>query len=194
MTEAGRRMRLSALGAVLVVGGCASAPRHIAGAVVSRWSAESAAAGRRLLDEYGTPDDATWNRLTWDHRGGWKRTIVWNSSGFWGRARIDSESGELAVIEQTVDYPLTFEQSVALQRFSGDLVVDAARGELSSRAGSEELDRLTLNLADEIARGAATVRQARETYVRVVETTAAGKSSPYTAGLLFAAGDEKRGR
>jgi hypothetical protein len=192
MRDAGRRFGLTALGAVLVVGGCASAPRHVAGAVVGLWGAQSSAAGRKLLDEYGPPDDATVNKLTWDHRGGWKRTIVWNFSGF-QRHRIYSASGKLAVMEQTVDYPLTFAQSVSLQSFSGDLIVDAARGELSSCAGSEALDYLTLNLADEIVRGAATVPQARETYARVVELTAAGKSSPYTDGLLFAVGDEESG-
>ena len=149
---------------------------------MNRWAAPSAAAGRALLDEYGLPDDVTPNQLTWNHHGAWKRTVVWN------RAPIYRSPADLSVVKQTVDYPLNLRQAAELLTFSDGLEIDLARGELSSRAGEEEINCLTLNLADEIARRIRTVPEARAMYARVVSLTAAGKSSPYTGGLLFATG------
>lgn len=182
MIEALNRFRLAASGALLFAGACASLPNDVAHRVVNRWSAPSAAAGRGLLDEYGLPDDVTPNRLTWNRRGSWKRTVVWN------RAPVYRSPEDLAVMEQTVDYRLDLRQTAALLAFSDSLKIDLARGELSCRGRQEGLDYLTLNLADEIARGVKSVPAARAAYARVVALTAAGKSSPYTQRLLFSSG------
>jgi len=189
MKDAMRRMRPAVIGAALLFVACASAPRNVAEGVLDRWGAPSASAARAIIDEYGVPDDATLNRLTWNRRGPWKRTIVWNSSGFWGGAPIYRAPEDFAVMQQTVAYRLSLAAAADLTAFNGGLVIDPARGELSSRAASEALDYLALNLADEVVRGVKTVPQARATYARVVELTAAGKSSPYTSGLLFSGGD-----
>lgn len=166
--------------ALLASGGCASLPSDVATKVIDRWEGPSAEAGRALLQRYGVPDDVTPNRITWDRRGAWKRTVVWN------REPVYRTPGDLAVLEQTVDYRLDLMQTVQLLAFSDGLVVDLAHGELSSRAGNEGINYLTLNLADEIARGAKSVQQAQAAYTRIVTLAAAGKTSPYTEKLLFA--------
>ena len=176
------RLGWAAMGALVLAGGCASLPRDIARGVVKRWAAPSADIGQWLLDEYGLPDDVTLNRLTWDRRGPWKRTVVWN------KTPIYRSTADLAVMQQTVDYRLSLKQAADLLAFNDGLEIDLARGELSSRARQEEINYLALNLADEIARGRKTVPQAQAAYARVVELTAAGKSSPYTGGLLFSPG------
>jgi hypothetical protein len=170
------------IAASIFAGACASLPDDIALKAVNRWEAPSAAAGRQLLDEYGLPDDVTPNQLTWDRHGAWKRTVVWN------RVPIYRSPAEFAVMKQTVDYPLNLQQTSELLAFSGGLQIDLERGELSSSSMEEKLNYLTMNLADEIARGLKTVPEARAAYARVLALEAAGKSSPYTDGLLFSAG------
>lgn len=165
--------------ALLFAAGCGSFPRAVADKVVDRWSGPSAAAGQILLDQYGVPDDVTPNRLTWRGRGGWKRTVVWN------RRPVYRSPADLAVMEQTVDYPLDLMQAVQLLAFSESLVIDLASGELTSRGGHESINFLRLNLADEIARGVTSVPEAQAAYRRVIALTAAGKTSPYTEKLLF---------
>jgi hypothetical protein len=179
MKHAMRRAAYSAICTVILVGACASLPDDLAHGVVNTWAPPSAAEARVLLNEYGTPDDVTPGRITWNRRGPWKRTVVWN------RKPIYLAPVDLAVMKQTVDYPLTFSQSADLLAFSDNLEIDLQNGELSSRAGLESLNFLTLNLADDLVRGRRTVPEAREAFVRIRKLAEAGKSSPYTSGLLF---------
>jgi hypothetical protein len=182
LKDAAKRWGLSAVGTMFFAGACASLPNDIAQGVVNRWAPPSAAAGRLLLDEYGTPDDVTPNRLTWNSHGEWKRIVVWN------RKPVYLSPVDLAVMKQTVDYPLTYAQARELLAFSDTLEIDLAHGELSSRSSREDINYLTLNLADEIVRGQKTVAEAQTAFVRQLELAAAGKTTPYMTGLLFATG------
>lgn len=175
----------------LLVLACATLPRSLADGVVNRWDAESAAAGRRLIAEYGVPDDVTLNRLTWYHRGVWDRTTASNAAGFWRRTPAYRTPENRAVVEQSIRYPLSAGQTADLLAFSPGLSIDRARGELSSRAPVESLNFLALNLADEVARGRTSVSEARADYDRIIELSAAGKSSPYTEGLLFPVAEQE---
>ena len=182
MKDSTKRLGLSAVCTLIFTGACASLPDDIAHGVVNRWETPSAAAGRRLIDEYGTPDDVTPNKLTWNNHGSWKRTVVWN------RKPIYQSPVDLAVIKQTVDYRLTGAQAGELLAFSDSLEVDLAHGELSSRSAREDVNYLTLNLADEIVRGQKTVVEAQVAFRRQLELAAAGKTTPYMTGLVFPSG------
>lgn len=179
MKAAKTRLGLSAVSTLIFAGACASLPRDVAQGVVNRWQEPSAVAGRQLLDEYGTPDDVSPRRLTWNHRGAWKRTEVWN------RKPVYLSPIDLAVMKQTVDYQLTSQQAGELLAFSDGLEIDLTRGELSSRSSREDINYLTLNLADEIIRGDKTVAQAQNEFMRQLRLAASGKVSPYMTGLLF---------
>jgi hypothetical protein len=176
------RLGLSTISTLIFVGACASFPRDIAQGMLNGWAPPSAAAGRQLMDEYGTPDEIGRNRLTWNRRGAWKRTVVWN------RKPIALAPVDLAVIKQTIDYPLTSEQARTLTGFSACLEVDLERGELSSRAGREEINFLLLNLAGEIVRGERTVAEAQEMFYRQLDLAASGESATYMNGLVIPAG------
>ena len=175
-------MGLSVVSTLILFGACASLPDDVARGVVNRWAPPSAAVGRRLLDEYGLPDDVTRARLTWNHRGAWKRIVVWN------RAPVYLSPADLAVMEETVDYPVTLDQAGKLLAFSDSLKIDLSHGELSSRSSREEINELTLNLADEIAHGRKTVVEAQTAFARQLDFAAAGKTTPYMTGLLFPTG------
>lgn len=154
-------------------------PDTVVRGVVHRWAEPSARVAHRLLDEYGLPDDVTPQRLVWNGRGSWKRTVVWN------RAPVYRSLDDLNVVQQTVDYPLSPDLAARLLAFRGSLVVDLQRGELSSRAQREEVNYLTLNLADDIARERKTVEEAQASYRKILALEVSGKSSPYMSGLLF---------
>ena len=179
MKAAKNRLGLSAISTLIFAGACASLPRDVAQGVVNRWAEPSSVAGRQLLEEYGTPDDVTPRRLTWNHRGAWKRTEVWN------RKPIYLSPVDLAVMKQTVDYPMSVQQVGELMAFSDCLEIDLVRGELSSRSSREEVNYLTLNLADEIVRGGRTVAQAQTEFMRQLRLAASGKVTPYMTGLRF---------
>jgi len=57
--------------------------------------------------------------------------------------------------------------------------------DLAARSNSEELNRLCLNLADDIARGRRTPAEARRFYRRTLSLALSGKSSPYMERLVF---------
>ena len=171
--------RQAALAILLLLASCANAPKKAAGVVTNRWSPPSADAARRLTELYGAPDDATPNKLTWVRKGPWLRTVVWN------RPRVYRTPRDFDLIVQTVKYPVTREQASELVAYSPAMVVDVDRGELSTRGSREEVNYLNLNLADEILRGKKSVDEAQQVYRRILDLTAAGKSSPYVSKLLF---------
>jgi hypothetical protein len=179
VNESARRLVYTAIALAVFVGACASLPRGIADGVVNRWAQPSAVVARRLLAEYGTPDDVTPDRISWDRRGPWKRTTVWN------REPVYRAPADLAVMQQTVDYRLDMETARRLLSFSDLLEIDLAHHELSSRAGLEEVNFLTINLADQVARGVTTPVAAQAAFSRQLELAAAGKASPEMTGLLF---------
>lgn len=154
----------------------------IAKAVVSDWSNVSALAARRLMAQYGPPDDIRSGYLAWNRKGFWKRIIVWDVAPPY----VSGE--EVGVIEHTIDYPLTARQEADLTAFSRRLIIDRDRGELSVRCDREENAFLSLNLADDVVRGLKTVAQARAAYTKLPDLAASGNSPTYAQGLLFSFG------
>jgi hypothetical protein len=187
----------AALGTLLAAGGCFSRAktsaqadvagasldrRELAAATVSHWSNRSALAARRLMEEYGVPDEVHADRLVWLNNSPWKRTVVMNMQPAY------VESGETGVIEQTVGYALTPIRAVAVASIDDRLAVNQRGGLISSRADTEAHNFLLLNLADDVAHERLQPQQARDSYASIVSFEAAGKTSPYLLGLRFGAG------
>ena len=182
------------VGASLAVGGCASMEgletskgsmgdasdrRFLAQDVVDNWSNVSAMAARRLIEEYGVPDEVHANRLVWNQNGPWKRTVVREVKPPY------TEPGDLGVVEQTINYSMTPGQADAVSAFDPQVTFNARSSELSALSDREELNYLRLNLADDIVRRGVSVNQAHETFANIVSLEQSGKSSPYMAGLGF---------
>jgi hypothetical protein len=156
--------------------------RALAAELVSNWHDTSALAAKRLLQEYGPPDEVHYGRLVWNDNKPWKRTVVRDVTPPY-------EGGDdLGVIEQTVEFPLSPAQSVSVAAFDARLSYDARQGELSSRSDREELNYLRMNIADDVANGREAPDRARQTYAGIVSLEQSGKSSPYMAGLRFLPG------
>ncbi len=158
--------------------------RALAEEVSSGWPEKSRLAARLLIARYGAPDVVGSSRLVWQGNGPWKRTIVRDLT----RPYASDPGEELGVIEQTVAYNLTPEQTPVLGAFSDRLSADAAAMELTSRADREELNFLRLNLANDLLLRVVVPADAKAAYARILELEAAGKTTPYLLELRFGPG------
>jgi len=154
--------------------------REFAEAVIGNWSDFSRTLARKFIAEYGPPDQVKYSRLVWNDKGPWKSTTVWDVPPYY-----DSDFGE-DILEQTIPYPIPLDRRPALAEFSDRVRVSKGGSALSVRATSEELNFLTANLAHELLSGIQQPATARRFYDRTLQLSAAGKSSPYMQGLLFA--------
>ncbi|MDP3542672.1 MAG: hypothetical protein Q8T11_09435 [Elusimicrobiota bacterium] len=125
-----------------------------------------------VMDRYGPPDAVGTEKATWYERGPWKRITIH------GREALD-------FLEQTVGYVVPAEAARALSDFDHGLRFDRDNDELSATSNAEALNHLALNLADELCAAKRTTPEANDLYLRTARLAAAGKSSPYTEGLLF---------
>lgn len=153
--------------------------RALADTVVGQWSNVSSLAARRMIEEYGVPDEVHYGRIVWNNNGPWKRTVVRDIRPAY------VEGDELGVVEQAVEYTLAPVQEKALTPFAKKASYNARTGELASKSDREELNFLTLNLIDDVAKGVQAPAQARDSYVRLQSLEEAGKSSDYLTGLRF---------
>ena len=163
------------------VAGAALDRRELAQATVSHWSQVSELAAKRMMEEYGVPDEVHADHLVWVNNSPWRRTIVSNAR----TPYAEPGAAELGVIEQTVSYRLTSKQAVDVAAFDDRVAFNARAGELSSRSDREEHNFLRFNLADDVAHERLRPEAARDSYASIVTFEAAGKTSPYLLGLRF---------
>lgn len=125
-----------------------------------------------MMERYGAPNLLAPGAATWYERGPWKRIVV----------RGDAPENFL---EQAVSYRVPYMAVLPLFEFGHGVRADTANNELSVSSGSEALNLLALNLADEIASGKSTANEARAVYARTARLLDTGKSSPYAEKLQF---------
>lgn len=127
---------------------------------------------RVLMERYGPPSVLAPEVATWYEREPWKRITVHG----------DAPENYL---EQTVGYRTRPSAVAPLRKFGQGIRIDLIKEELSARSNTEALNFLALNLANEVAAGRRSPKEARDFYLRTEKLAAAGKSSPYTERLLF---------
>ena len=148
--------------------------------VLDRWGEASQKAAKSIIEKYGQPDEVSEGRLVWHNTGAFQKTIVYKEE-----LPRDFPSPHVDVLEQFVESNVPFEKYGDLARFDGSLHADRTSGLLSARGPSETDNFIALNLAHEIVATGRTVESAREAYARAAALEAAGKTSPYSQGLLF---------
>jgi hypothetical protein len=181
----GMPARFAFLVLVGLIIGCAtmrasdSPPARLSAAqsAIAGWSESSRLSAMLMIDEYGPPDRSSAERLVWNDKGPYKKLTAWNVP----------PSAAVAVagdIETTVSYPVPPERREALEKFSPQVQVSLNGTELSARSDSQEVNRLTLNLAALVIAGLDPAA-ARHSYANALRLQAAGKSSALVAELLF---------
>ncbi|MFI5362146.1 MAG: hypothetical protein ACHQ49_09275 [Elusimicrobiota bacterium] len=158
---------------------------HTHDAFLDGWPERSRLVVQATIEKYGLPNRMNRYELVWYDNAPWRRTVVHRESwsGFLG-------SRDGAVVEQTIGYRVPDDKKAALKRFGKRISVDEAAAELTSRAETENMNFLALNLAGEIAGGTRTVKDARDFYAKTVELSKAGKSSAYLEGFVLPVGVE----
>ncbi len=159
-------------------------------AVIKKWPVEARTTARAMIDKYGEPSRFSAGSLVWFNNGPWLKTVVYRSAWPHLFGRRDSD-----YLEQTIAYQVPDRKVNDLKRFDARIKVGEDGGQLSARSGSEAMNFLTLNLADEIVTGARSVEDSRDFDSKTARLSKAGKSSPYMEGLLFPsrAGGSERG-
>ncbi|NNN04905.1 MAG: hypothetical protein HKL90_03295 [Elusimicrobia bacterium] len=148
--------------------------------VIQNWPERSRDTARALIAEYGEPAAFSGEALVWSGNGAWKKTVV--HRGAWPRLLVMKDRNYL---EQAISYRVPEDKIAALKMFDSRVQVDPVDGELSSRAESEKMNYLALNMAVEIIDEKRSVEDASAFYRREAELAAAGKSSPYLEGFTF---------
>ena len=148
--------------------------------MTATWPGPSQAAITALSAKYGLPQTITDEMVVWTSTAPFKRSIVYKEE-----INHQFPMQHSDVLMQTVDYRVPLDKVAHLAKFDGSLLVDRTKGELSTRNDIEEMNILSLNLADKIVRGQMTAEQARREYARNAQAFEAGSSGPLVSSLMF---------
>ncbi|HXT00729.1 MAG TPA: hypothetical protein VN915_08655 [Elusimicrobiota bacterium] len=151
-----------------------------AAASIDDWPAKPRALARLMTQKYGRPNEAMASQVSWNGRGPWKKIVVFRDPDPAGRQDFLLQSVAYGAVP--VDHH--WRDLAAFGR--GGAAYDPSSHELTARTDSQETNYLALNLADEVLRGRRSARDAQDFYDAASHLSAAGKSSPYMSGLLFA--------
>lgn len=157
-------------------------PAETPEAVIQRWPPRSRNTAGLMIEKYGRPDQFDRDTMVWFNNGEWKRTIVYRR-----RFHRDPAVVRTDFLEQTIGYLVPNEKIDELKRFNARITVSPAAGEITFASESEAINRLALNLADEIVTGKRGVADARAVYMKTSRLSASGKSSSYLEALQFEA-------
>jgi len=134
----------------------------------------------QLIAEYGPPAESTPRQLIWHDNGSFTRTVLHRTG-----ARHNFPLPHEDILEQTVRYRVPAEKLADLYAYNGSLVFERTRGELTVHCDSEQQNRLTLNLADEIVRGERTLDQALGYHAQVIRGLQTHEPETYPQKLRF---------
>ena len=149
--------------------------------VIDNWPEEPKASARRLMKEYGQPDEYSESRLIWyETPDGWKRTELFSEE-----VPHEFPSSHTDFLEQSVDYKVPVEMFSPLAEFDGSVIVDRTKGELSARCAGTTMNFVAINLAHDIVTGKRSVQEARDEYTRLYTAYKQGEHPPYTTGFQF---------
>jgi len=148
--------------------------------VLDGWTGMPRDAAMKLIAKYGQPDEATASMLVWKNNGEWKCTKVYRDE-----VPHSFPAPHTDFLEQTIDYRVPPSKFSDLAEYDGSVIVERTKGEMSARCDKEELNRLALNLANDVATGKRSVSDARKFYAMTAMAFKEGKSDPYLEALQF---------
>jgi len=152
-------------------------PDHRVEDVIANWKDQPKKIGKKLIEQYGQPDEITNERLVWHQNGPWKRSELINEEipHHFPEPHHDS-------LLQAIAYRVPPEATSQLLQFDGSVVVERTRGELAARCDDERANYLALNLAHEIIIRKKSVDEARRFYAEAVQQK---KHQEYLERFLF---------
>jgi hypothetical protein len=147
---------------------------------IDGWGEAARRAADIVTQKYGEPDEVSDSQLIWHNTGMFRMTVVHKQPLAHNFPQPHSD-----VLEQFVEFRVPLERYADLARFDGSVRPDRTSGLVSARGSDEASNFAALNLAHEIAEGKRSPDSARRARAKIAQLASAGKTSPYTQGLLF---------
>jgi hypothetical protein len=144
------------------------------------WPPQTVALAVTLVAKYGRPEDVSPHRITWYNNEPWKRTALLREA-----TPHNFPLPHQDVLEQTIDYRVPPKKLADLVAYDGSIVVDRTRGELTVHCNSEEMNILTLNIADDVVKGERSVEQGMAYHAQVIEGMLIHDPETYPLKLRF---------
>lgn len=154
--------------------------REAAEQLIENWPAAPRKGAEQMMEQYGTPNEATPTKLMWYGNGPWKKTLVTSDE-----IVHDFPTPHTDFITQYIDYRVPPDKFNEVGQFDGSCLVDRTAGEAAARCDSEAMNILTLNLMHDIVTGDSTVDEARKKFAENASAHTMGRSAPYTERLQF---------
>jgi hypothetical protein len=149
-------------------------------ALIKDWPKAPKKVAEKLLDHYGTPNEATPTKLFWYNNGPWQRTMLTSDE-----ITHNFPTPHTDFLTQYIKYKVPPEKVSDLVIFDGSVLVDRTAGEMGVRCDHEAFNILTFNLAHDIINGEKTVDEARKFYAESAVAYVMGRDAPYVEKLLF---------
>jgi hypothetical protein len=148
--------------------------------IISSWPEKPKEVANVTIDNYGNPDEATATMLVWHNNGPWKKTILYKEEVPHNFPKSHSD-----LLQQFINYKAPIDRFDELAAYGGSVVVERTNGEMSARCDKEEMNFLALNLANDVATGKKTAKEARMYYARAAMAFMKGEKDPCTQGVQF---------
>ncbi len=148
--------------------------------IIADWPEAAGMGARQLLEQYGSPNEATPTKLMWYRNGPWKRTVLTSDE-----VLHNFPSPHADFLTQWIDYRVPVDKFDVLGQYDGSCLVDRTTGEAGARCDSEAANMLTLNLMHDLVTGNRTVDEARSFYSETMAAYVLGRPAPYCEGFRF---------
>ncbi len=148
--------------------------------LIESWPEAPKTIARKMIEQYGAPNEATPTKLFWYRNGPWKRTELTSDVVLHNFPSPHSD-----FLTQYIDYRVPVELFDVIGAFDGSCLIDRTAGEAGARCDSEAANVLTLNLMHDLVTGTTTLEEARKTYAENLSGYTLGRSSPYAERLQF---------
>lgn len=158
----------------------ASEPKETLQSLISNWSDQQQMLIGKLSDKYGPPTEISASAVTWKGNGDYLCIKVMKDS-----ASHHFPTQHQDCLTHTIAFKVPTDMADDLLAFNGSLIIDRTRGTLTACCDSEELNILTLNLANDIVNRSRSVDEARSSMAQTALALKSGMQEPYTTKLQF---------
>lgn len=151
-----------------------------ASALASGWPDGSIQAAKDMLSKYGEPTETTSDQLIWRNVAPFKKVIV-HKDVYNDRFPLLHQNA----LEHVVDYRAPASKVDDIWNYSGSIVLNRNKGEMSSYGENEAMNILSLNLAHDVMTGRYSAESARVLAGKETLSYMNGKATALTSVLKF---------
>ena len=145
--------------------------------IIATWKSKPQEVARKMIAKYGSPQEATAERLIWHRNGPWKFSELVNEE-----IPHQFPKPHTDMLFQAIDFRVPSDKFDELADYDGSIIAERTKGELAARCDLEEANFLAINLANDIVTGKKSVEEARKFYAEAMREM---KHPDYKQGFLF---------